>query len=783
MQLFNTTFFKKKDKLLLLLIALLGSLSAISQTDTTFWFAAPEVSSSSNYDRPIVIRITSYTQACTVTISQPANGGLVTQTLTLPANATQSIDLTTWIDFIECKPGNAIQNRGIKVYSTANISVYYEINQAGSNPEIYVLKGGNALGNEFYISSQYIGNNNSFSPAPYSSFNIVATEDNTSVTITPSKNIVGHVAAIPFTITLNKGQTYAAIATSQLAAQHLHGSHVTSNRPVAITLSDDLVNAPAFGTCSDLVGDQTIPTSVLGNEYIAIRGNLYSPFDKVYVTAISNGTLINQDGVFVTTLNTGQSAQLSLTNNSTYVQSSLPIYTYHLSGIGCELGSAILPPIACTGSNVVSIARSTSLNLYITVLVKSGGENNFTINGDNTVLTGNQFTPVPGTANQWLTAKLLLPLLNYPVGLSITIANTLSLFHLGVLQGDAIGGTSFGFFSNFKNITAHAFTSTPNICEGSAINLFADTVNSASYQWAGPNSFSSNQQNPVISTASLLNFGKYFLTLTVPNCGTYLDSVSITVKPKSFSTINQSICQGQSFLGYSSSGTYIDTLVAANGCDSIRTLNLTVKPKSFSTINQSICQGQSFLGYSSSGTYIDTLVAANGCDSIRTLNLTILEKPNPALGIDKEICIGDTLVISPGTFLSYLWQDGSTGANFVVSQSGLYFVTVTNFCGSKKDDILIAERYCDFYFPNAFTPNKDGKNDFFKILSASIPQDFNLVIYNRYGEKVFETNDYSKGWDGTYKGKNAEAGNYVWHCTFKKLSALKKMKGMVILIR
>jgi len=82
---------------------------------------------------------------------------------------------------------------------------------------------------------------------------------------------------------LNKGQTYAAIATSQAAAQHLDGSYVTSTKPIAITLNDDLLNGgPVFGGfCHDLAGDQTVPVNITGTEYIAIRSDLSSPFDKV----------------------------------------------------------------------------------------------------------------------------------------------------------------------------------------------------------------------------------------------------------------------------------------------------------------------------------------------------------------------------------------------------------------------------------------------------------------------------------------------------------------------
>ena len=133
--------------------------TVLSQTDTEFWFAAPEVSSAFNYDRPIFLRITAYTTAANISISQPANPTFPVQNITLAPNMTQSIDLSPWIDLVECKPGNVIQNKGIRILSDNKIAVYYEVDANGPNPELFALKGKNALGNQFIISSQYLLNN------------------------------------------------------------------------------------------------------------------------------------------------------------------------------------------------------------------------------------------------------------------------------------------------------------------------------------------------------------------------------------------------------------------------------------------------------------------------------------------------------------------------------------------------------------------------------------------------------------------------------------------------
>ncbi len=804
--------------------------SSFAQIDTEFWFAAPDVSSSNDFDKPIVLRIASFKQAGTVTISQPAGGGLPTQVINLPANSSTSIDLTAWLNSVECAPGNAVQNKGLRIVSTAPVSAYYEVNHTSRNPELFVLKGKNALGNNFFISSQNAGSNSgTHTPLPYSSFTIVATENNTNVTINPSRNIIGHAAGTAFTITLNRGQTYAAIATSQAAAEHLGGSQVSSDKPIAITIADDLATSPGYA-CADLVGDQTIPTTILGTEYVATKGYLLDTQEKMYITAIANGTTVSQDGNIVATLNAGQTYQANLTNSSTYIQSSNPVYVYQISGIGCELGGAILPPVKCTGSLSTTYTRSSSRSNYLNVLVRAGGESFFRVNNNSNVISATNFTPVPGTSNQWLSASILLSNSISALDSPVTITNSRTFFHLGVLIGNDREGTGFGFFSSFNNNYANASTTTPLICDGGIIKLFADTLLSATYQWTGPVDFTSDQQNPVINNASVLNAGKYYVTVTLPGCGSQIDSITIgiggsktstvnqticegdtvdgyttsgtyidtlrtslgcdsirtlnlTVLPKSVISISQTICEGSVFLGYRQTGTYIDTLVAANGCDSIRTLSLTVLPRSRSTITQTICQGQVFLGRSTAGIYNDTLMAANGCDSIRTLILNVDTQPRPNLGPNKELCTGDTLQLYPGLYTSYLWQDNSTNPGFVVNRTGTYSVTVTNACGSASDEVMIRSVDCVVLFPNAFTPNGDGRNEQFKILNAFNLQDYSLSIYNRWGQLVYSTTDFRQGWNGEVKGKPQDPGTFVYFAKYKKDDIPVTTKGSFILIR
>jgi gliding motility-associated-like protein len=277
--------------------------------------------------------------------------------------------------------------------------------------------------------------------------------------------------------------------------------------------------------------------------------------------------------------------------------------------------------------------------------------------------------------------------------------------------------------------------------------------------------------------------GTYIDTLNSINGCDSIVTLNLVINPKSFQTINQIICEGQSYLGYSKPGSYTDTLEASNGCDSIRTINLSVNARTFTTINKTICEGESYMGYLIAGTYIDTLSSTNGCDSVRTLSLSISELPKPSFGQKNEICDGDSLVLTPGAFNSYTWQDNSTSNYFIVRKAGLYSVTVRNICGVKSEQILITEKFCNEIFPSAFTPNEDGRNDTFKVLNANNLTNYYLVIYNRYGQKIFETNDFNKGWDGRFRGKFQDSGSFVFYCRYIKNGSAKKLKGNLVLIR
>ena len=527
--------------ILLIIVVVITSFKAYSQLDSLFWFVAPEVAQNHG-DRPIVFRFASLATPATVTISQPANPNFPIQTINLAANAAQTLDLTPWIDMVENKPANTVLNYGFKILSTAKITAYYEVNPScNCNPDIFALKGKNSLGTSFITPFQNYLSNASYAR---SGFNIVATENNTTIVINPTQNIIGHAANVPFTIVLNAGETYYAEAVSVNANQHLSGSSIIADKPVAVTLSDDTAQGTPYGGCADLMGDQLIPTNIIGKEYIAIKGYLNGP-DKLYIVGVTNGTQLLIDGVLVTTINAAQTYVHTLNNPAAYIETSFPAYVLHQSGFGCEVGEAILPPIVCTGSNTVAFVRSTNEFFAVNLLVPAGGENSFLYNGNPGTINPASFNFVPGTNNQWKYAQIDAS--SFTTALqSSRIENANYKFHMGLIHGGSSSGCRYGYFSDFATLRYEIQTNDETFCQGDSIILQANDLPGATYTWTGPNNLSFQGSTLTIQSAQLINSGQYQIAGNHPDaCDLLPDTITITVIPSPVNPIiysNSPIC-------------------------------------------------------------------------------------------------------------------------------------------------------------------------------------------------------------------------------------------------
>jgi gliding motility-associated-like protein len=146
-----------------------------------------------------------------------------------------------------------------------------------------------------------------------------------------------------------------------------------------------------------------------------------------------------------------------------------------------------------------------------------------------------------------------------------------------------------------------------------------------------------------------------------------------------------------------------------------------------------------------------------------------------------------TAEVSGGTEpYSYVWDTDpvQTEATAINLPPGTYTVIVTDSAGCKvSDTITISDAPNVFAVPNAFSPNGDGLNDEFTVIQSNVSE-FEMFIFNRWGELLYYTTDLNEGWDGRYEQKEAEIGAYVYviKAAFFDGSSLEK-KGNVTLLR
>jgi len=185
---------------------------------------------------------------------------------------------------------------------------------------------------------------------------------------------------------------------------------------------------------------------------------------------------------------------------------------------------------------------------------------------------------------------------------------------------------------------------------------------------------------------------------------------------------------------------------------------------------------------------IYTKVDDGNCSNSSSISFIVHPKPVFDLGADTTIFYTESKVLNPAIdiqFLpgSYLWQDGSASSTYTVTEEGLYTLQFTdlNTCIGMDSIMIYVDRY-RIFVPNAFTPDGDGINDLFApvITGDIIGEDIEMYIYNRWGEMIYQFSDLGKGWDGTYKGKNANTGVYVWVLL---INGNARQDGTVSLIR
>jgi gliding motility-associated-like protein len=353
---------------------------------------------------------------------------------------------------------------------------------------------------------------------------------------------------------------------------------------------------------------------------------------------------------------------------------------------------------------------------------------------------------------------------------------TVQLIASNFSSSDTIIRTSYLTIINCSPPVADFVANTTHICQNHCINFTDLSQNSpTNWQWSFPfsNTPTSSAQNP--SNICYSTPGTYNVQLVASNA-----FGSSTMSKPFYITIDSCPPPVGDF-SQSSPG----------GCDTVCINFFDLSTSTPNPVNEwhwyfpggtpdsSNVPNPTNICYTTDGLYDVILIVGNGngYDTITkysTVNITSV--PTATVNGDTTMHFGESYHLLAGGGISYFWfSPGVDSAhlgldtNFVPNPIATPSVTTTYYCligdgtgcYAIRQVIVTILRDNRIYIPDAFSPNGDGKNDVFRIRGNNIFS-ARLVIYDRWGEKVFETDDKNTGWDGTFNGKKVNAGVYTY---------------------
>jgi gliding motility-associated-like protein len=635
------------------------------------------------------------------------------------------------------------------------------------------------------------------------------------------------------------------------------------------TVSASLSNSACQGQSLSLVGTSTAtnfqwsgPNNFVSNQQSPTLTNLQLNNNGVYTLNVTSANGCVNSATVSLVVNPlpsvlasassssacqGQSLSLNGTSNAATLQWAGP------NNFASNLQNPTLTNVALNNSGVYTLnatsasgcVNATTVNLVVnpTPTVFASSSNSSACQGQSVSLSGTS----TATTFQWAGTN------NYSSDLQSPTLTNLQLINAGVytLNATSANGCINSATVNLVVIPLPSVSaSLSNIpCFEQNVSLVG-TSNANSYQWTGPNNFSSSLQNPLFTNLQFNYNGVYILNVTSASGCFNSTSIILQVNPQptvSASASSSSACQGQSVslvasgnatvfqwsgpnnfsstsqtvsiqnLQLNQSGVYNLSVTSLQGCTNTTTINFTVNPNPQAVIlSQAVsacpplCASYSFVpttdvaSYSwllpSSNTIANTptiqtcyttpgdytmqldVKGTNGCVAKGNYSLQVYPKPiadfvfnptNPTVNEDDVVTFKD--VTGYGAPTQWAWYfltetkntitKFGNEATYKYTEAGTYPVSlvVTNNFGcidTVVKSIVVADDY-GLFIPNAFTPNNDGTNDTFVPKGHGI-KSYTLVIFNRWGEQLYKTNQFESGWDGYYKGELSKSDIYTW---------------------
>jgi len=445
---------------------------------------------------------------CSGTINNPQTGW--STSFTVNANSITTIDIPEGEAYID-GTSEQVLNKGLQVISDDTVSVFCTNIAYLSFDASFVLPT-QSLSDDYII--QTYNQSNVSSNFPYqkenqtSAFLIVATENGTTIDITPTTaTLGGHPAGRPFTITLDKGQVYQVRSNKDDNERDLSGSRVTARngRLIAVFNGNTLTSVPTNGSSFDHIFEQAMPLQSWGRSFV-VTSSLEREKDYVKVTSASDNNRVFRNGELIATLQANESYIFELSNNqkSCFIETDAPaaVYLYNTTRGGNSIGDPSVVWIAPIEQRIDDITFSTFNNElieienhHVNVIVNSSDINRVYLDGDR--IPASEFSAVNGT-DQYSFARLTI---RHGVH-RLTCSNGFNahVYGFGIAKGYAylVGSRTIDLSTKvYMNGTAVAREETYEYCPDAPITFEAEVNNSnASILWDFGDGTTS-RENPV----------------------------------------------------------------------------------------------------------------------------------------------------------------------------------------------------------------------------------------------------------------------------------------------
>ncbi len=729
----------RKTFFLCLLFVVSGKM-VTAQTFTSsgidFWLAYPKFIDLQQADYILYI---SSKQPTSGTVSIP--GTTFKQEFTTTASKVLKVQVPS--SFATIDKAEVVMNLGIHVESKNPISLYGgTIHKARS--EVSLILPTQSLSNEYRVLTYPTQSKNN--TLWKSEFIVVATQDKTRITIVPScKTSTNREPEIPFSIELDQGEVY--MVQAKALGDDVSGTHIFTeddSKRIAVFAGHEWATV-LCGTNSDPLYEQMLPINTWGKSHI-VPSTPKAGKDVCRIMSASNNNTITINGKPDKTLNAGEVYEFAYTS-TILVESSNPVAVALLTitAVKCSNHPYGDPSLIQINSNeqmlldsitfftvgdynifeshIIVVTRTTDTSLIELNQNKLSGFKQLEANPNYSYLS----VQVP-IGSQQLTSTGC-GFLAYTIGLgdAESYAYSAGVSVLDLTCGISILG---------KNEECNTLLTKEEITFKPCIEKSKNQ-----YEWLFSDGETSSERNV---TRRFEKPGAYWVRL-ITKSACHLDTNYSQLVVKDFTPTF-----------------FPDTTI----CISNDPVFISVEKERFV---QFLWNDGNKLGtreIDKSGNYFVEIEDSSGCSFIDSFEIRLIQSPSLANPDSVLLCLGEKLNISASAEASeFTWSNGSTGSEITLENfEGELWVYAKNQCGvdSGKVTVQLTDCYCNIIFPTAFSPNDDMLNDEFgPVWDCKKLFDYGLSIYNRWGEKVFQSTQIEEAWDGTINGVPVPAGLYL----------------------